>query len=104
MASRPRGHADAGGGRGSGGEKKAGDDDDDDDDDARGYVTHATWAKQLALSRHVGRLPMRDKRTVFHMLRFDGVEEDSFLPRLGVTAGGFCVWQILQSKQASAPP
>lgn len=65
----------------------------------------ATWSKYIVMSYHVGRLGMRDKRFVFSALRKAGeVDEDMFIPRLGITTGEFAVFHTLAQSRARARP
>mgnify|MGYP006906279818 FL=1 len=63
------------------------------------FITHPTYRKYLILSAKIDSLRMRDKRTLFHIMRRSQVEgsldQDTFFPEYGFTAGEFAVWQIL---------
>eukprot|EP00965_Chrysotila_dentata_P022979 761578-Pleurochrysis_carterae.AAC.1 len=62
--------------------------------DNKGYDT-SMWAKYIVLSKVIHSLCIRDKRKVFAILRCHEVDENSFFPLHGFTAGEFAVWNIL---------
>lgn len=63
----------------------------------RSFITYPTWKKYIILSCHIESLRVRDKRQIFHTMRQMStvLNEDSFLPQYGITAGEFAVWQVL---------
>ena len=55
-----------------------------------------TWRKYIVMCRVVENLRVRDKRHLFHIMRtHQGIDENSFLPAYGFTAGEFSVYQVL---------
>lgn len=60
----------------------------------------ATKAKQRALFNHVKDMRMREKRSVFFILRSsDDLNVDTFMPAYGLHCGEFCVFKILGEHQ-----
>ena len=60
------------------------------------YITYPTWKKMIVLSETVSKLKIKHKRSIFHTVRnLPIASHDTFFPTLGVTAGCFCTWQIL---------
>lgn len=56
-----------------------------------------------AVMQTVVLMPVCQKRSLFKTMREEEVTADWFLPRYGITAGQFCVMQIL-SEGHRAPP
>jgi len=57
----------------------------------------ATWAKYIVIMRHVADMSTRDTRAAFQAMRTaPACSPDTFLPRLGVTVGEFCVFHTLR--------
>jgi hypothetical protein len=63
----------------------------------------ATWSKYIVISYHVARLGMKDKRFLFSVLRNStDVDENVFIPQLGITTGEFAVFHTLAQSRARA--
>jgi len=59
-----------------------------------------TWSKYIILFRYVSSLSIRDKRAAFMAMRqVPGANADLFFPRLGITAGEFCVFHTLAHEE-----
>lgn len=58
------------------------------------YFTQPTWRKHLAIARSINDVNIKQKRVIFQLLRTSN-NPDAFLPEFGVTAGAFCLWQVL---------
>ncbi len=58
----------------------------------------ATWRKYWIMYMFVGSLGIKDKRRLFFHMRKDDVDEHSFFPKYGFTAGEFAVYQKLTEK------
>ena len=57
---------------------------------------YITWKKYVCMQRYVERMRVKDKRQIFHIIRnTPQCNHDSFLPDFGLTAGEFCIWQVL---------
>ena len=54
-----------------------------------------TWTKYIVLSKMVENLRVKDKRALFHVMRTSEVDENSFFPNYGFTAGEFSLWHVL---------
>ena len=63
------------------------------DSDAQ-YITWPTYQKYLVLAESIGDIQIRDKRTIFQLLR-SNTDSNAFMPAYGFTSGAFCTWQIL---------
>lgn len=63
------------------------------------FITHPTYRKYLVLSAKIDSLRMKDKRTLFNIMRKSQTEgaldHNTFFPEYGFTAGEFATWQIL---------
>lgn len=58
-----------------------------------GYIT---WKKYVCMKRYVERMRVKEKRQIFQIIRsHPDCHHDSFLPDFGLTAGEFCIWQVL---------
>lgn len=65
-----------------------------DDAALTSYITYSTWQKYIVMSNAVRALQVREKRGIFQTLRHEN-NHDIFFPGHGITAGTFCIWQIL---------
>ena len=54
-----------------------------------------TWRKLVILSCAVDDMRIRDKRKVFQLMRSAKMDEDVFLPHMGVTLSVFATFQVL---------
>ena len=60
-------------------------------------INYPTWKKYIVLSRTIEGLRVKDKRNIFQMMRVKpNVNEDTFFPMYGFTAGEFATWQVLK--------
>ena len=60
-------------------------------------MNYPTWKKYIVLSKTIENLRVKDKRNIFQMMRVkDDVDEDTFFPLYGFTAGEFATWQVLK--------
>jgi hypothetical protein len=60
-------------------------------------INYPTWKKYIVLSRTIESLRVKDKRNIFQMMRVkEDVNEDTFFPMYGFTAGEFATWQVLK--------
>ena len=60
-------------------------------------VNHPTWKKYIVVSKFVENLRVKDKRSIFQLMRLkEDVNEDTFFPFYGFTAGEFATWQVLK--------
>jgi hypothetical protein len=58
-----------------------------------GYIT---WKKYVCMKKYVERMRVKEKRQIFQIIRSHPCcDHDSFLPDFGLTAGEFCIWQVL---------
>ena len=64
-------------------------------DSRRHNFQQATAHKHRSQFLQVRRMSIRDKRTVFIVLRTENVTEDVFLPAFGLFVGEYCIWHIL---------
>jgi len=55
----------------------------------------ATWRKYWVMHYYVSNLRVKDKRFLFNNMRNPDVNEHTFFPRYGFTAGEFAVYQKL---------
>ena len=58
------------------------------------YITYSTYLKYLVVAASIKSLQVRDKRGIFSTLRTEQ-SPDVFFPSHGVTAGCFCIFQVL---------
>ena len=57
---------------------------------------YMTWKKYVCMQLYVERMRVKDKRQIFQILRnYPQCSHDTFLPDFGLTAGEFCIWQVL---------
>ena len=56
---------------------------------------YPTWKRNIVMERVVSQLRVKDKRLIFNLMRQPGVDENTFFPQYGMTAGEFAVWHIL---------
>ena len=68
------------------------------DDNTKKYMTYPTWRKHLVLSTVISSIQIKQKRTIFQLLRSNS-DADAFLPEFGFTSGSFCIWQILSENK-----
>tara|TARA_B110000046_G_scaffold148040_1_gene155846 strand:- start:564 stop:845 length:282 start_codon:yes stop_codon:yes gene_type:complete len=60
------------------------------------HLNYPTWKKYIVLSASIDYLKVKDKRTIFALIRQHATrDEQAFFPDYGFTAGAFCAWQIL---------
>lgn len=55
----------------------------------------ASWRRQLATEHCVRKINMKQKRRLYALMREPGVDENTFLPFMGITVGQLCVFHIL---------
>lgn len=58
------------------------------------YITYPTWQKYMIISQTIRTLQVKDKRGIFQTLRNEQ-DHDTFFPHHGITAGTFCIWQVI---------
>lgn len=59
-------------------------------------LTYPTWKKYKVLHTCISNLRVRDKRTIFNIMRNDeNVSHDTFFPMFGFTGGEFAVMHML---------
>ena len=55
-----------------------------------------TWKKYVSMKHFVRDMRVKDKRQIFQIIRSNqSCTHDSFLTDFGLTAGEFCIWQVL---------
>ena len=68
----------------------------------RCLITYPTWKKYVILSKYIEQLRVRDKRHIFQIMRkTENLNDGTFFPKYGFTAGEFSVWQILSEHRKS---
>lgn len=64
----------------------------------------ATWERYMVVSHTVQNLNIREKRSIFVILRDDEHPPlQVFLPQLGITLSEFAVWYCIGSSKRRAP-
>jgi len=58
-------------------------------------IMYPVWKRNVVVERTVSQLRVKDKRLLFNLMRQPGVDENTFFPKYGITAGEFAVWHIL---------
>lgn len=59
-------------------------------------ITYPTWERYTILAHRIASLTIRERRTIFQLLRaHENVQGDLFLPEYGFTVGEFAVWHLL---------
>ena len=58
--------------------------------------TYPTWSKYIVMYKHIDRLRVKDKRYIFQLMRTnEHMDQDTYFPEYGFTAGEFAIWQVL---------
>lgn len=65
-------------------------------------ITYPSWTKYIVLSKVIDSLTVKDKRTIFNIMRkTPNLSQDTFMPTFGFTTGEFAIWQILSTATKS---
>lgn len=54
-----------------------------------------TWKKYIIISVVVDKMRVREKRSLFNIMRTQNVDADTLFPAYGLTAGEFATYQVL---------
>ena len=67
----------------------------------RTFITYPTYIKYLIIACFIERLRVKEKRQIFHIMRSstDVLDENTFFPQFGITAGEFSIWQVLSENR-----
>lgn len=62
----------------------------------RHLLTYPTWERYTVLAHIISELSVRDRRTIFQLVRREeSPTADLFFPHYGFTLGEFAVWNVL---------
>lgn len=65
---------------------------------------NATYRKYVVMKNAVANLGVKDMRQIFHHMRtFEHVNEDTFMPRYGLTTGEFACFKTLSEQSRRDP-
>lgn len=59
------------------------------------------WERSVLIAKTVRELPSKIKRMIFTYLRDPDTTENTFFPSLGITAGEFAVFHLLEDVKGS---
>lgn len=63
---------------------------------------YLTWVKYVVMSVHIDNIKMKEKRSIFQLIRTDQeIDHNTFLPRHGLTLGEFATFQVLKGQMPS---